>query len=334
MTSLRRCFGTAGFFFCFLLLAVLPAPSQTSAPLPRTATRSGAAAEAAEMTLSDAIDIHVHSGPDSGERAIDADDLARLAKRLGMRGLVLKNKTEATAGMAYLIRKSVPAFELFGGVVLDRAVGGINPTAVRQMLTMEGGTGRFVWLPTTDSEYDAKMRGANEPFVRISADGKLLPEVNEVLDVIAHNSQLILATGHISPEEVRLVVREARSRGISRIVITHAMRRVPGMSIPQMIEVAEQGAFVEFVYGGVLNGIGGTKPDKSVREYADAIHAIGPARCILSTDFGRVGQVPPRPLHPQGLLEFMKALHKEGISVADINLMTKTNPAILLGLAH
>jgi hypothetical protein len=28
----------------------------------------------------------------------------------------------------------------------------------------------------------------------------------------------------------------------------------------------------------------------------------------------------------------MEALHKEGISVADINLMVKTNPALALGL--
>jgi hypothetical protein len=38
-------------------------------------------------------------------------------------------------------------------------------------------------------------------------------------------------------------------------------------------------------------------------------------------------------LHPQALLDFMEALHKEGISVADINLMAKTNPALALGLA-
>jgi hypothetical protein len=37
-------------------------------------------------------------------------------------------------------------------------------------------------------------------------------------------------------------------------------------------------------------------------------------------------------LHPQVLLDFMEALHKEGISVADINLMAKTNPALALGL--
>jgi len=36
-------------------------------------------------------------------------------------------------------------------------------------------------------------------------------------------------------------------------------------------------------------------------------------------------------LHPEALLDFMEALHKEGISVVDINLMAKTNPALALG---
>jgi hypothetical protein len=35
---------------------------------------------------------------------------------------------------------------------------------------------------------------------------------------------------------------------------------------------------------------------------------------------------------PQGLLDFMTALRKEGISVADIDIMAKTNPALMLGL--
>jgi hypothetical protein len=37
-------------------------------------------------------------------------------------------------------------------------------------------------------------------------------------------------------------------------------------------------------------------------------------------------------LPPQGLLDFMNAIHAQGISVADINVMTKVNPALELGL--
>jgi microsomal dipeptidase-like Zn-dependent dipeptidase len=102
------------------------------------------------------------------------------------------------------------------------------------------------------------------------------------------------------------------------------------MTIPQMQAAAADGAFIEFVYGATL----GLHPVVTISDYARAIRIIGPKSCILATDFGSV-QKPPepqRPLEPQGFLDFMNALHKEGISVEDINLMAKTNPAIALGL--
>ena len=127
-----------------------------------------------------------------------------------------------------------------------------------------------------------------------------------------------------------MVVHEAHQRGVTHIVVTHAMAAPIRMTIPQMQAAARDGAFIEFVYGATL----GTKPVVTLSEYADAIRAVGPQSCILATDFGAVQRLPEpaRPLEPQGLLDFMKALHKEGISVADINLMTKKNPALALGL--
>jgi hypothetical protein len=159
-------------------------------------------------------------GPDSVPRAIDADDLARLAKAAGMRGLVMKNHWEPTASMVYLLRKEVPGIELFGGVTQDLAVGGINLEAVKHMADVEGGYGRVVWLPTFDSENSVRGKG---PQVPVARDGRLLPGVLELLDYIAAHPQLVLETGHVSAEEALLVVREARARGVRHVVVTHAM---------------------------------------------------------------------------------------------------------------
>jgi hypothetical protein len=282
------------------------------------------------VNLKGAIDFHVHQGPDSVARAIDADDLARLAKKMGMRGMVMKNHWESTAALAYMVRKEVPGIELFGGITQDLAVGGINLEAVKHMAAMKGGWGRIVWLPTFDAENDVKSANRVGPYVRVSENGHLLPSVMELIDFIAQHHDLVLETGHISGEEGDLVVHEARQRGVTHVVVTHAMAASVRMTIPQMQAAAQDGAFIEFVYGATL----GTKPIVSISDYAKAIRAIGPKSCILATDFGSV-QKPPepqRPLEPQGLLDFMRALNKEGISVADINLMTKTNPALALGL--
>ncbi len=72
-------------------------------------------------------------------------------------------------------------------------------------------------------------------------------------------------------------------------------------------------------------------PQRTIEDYASVIRQVGAKNCILATDYGSL-QKPPLPMHPQGLLNFMNALHEKGISVADLNLMTKTNPALALGL--
>jgi hypothetical protein len=272
--------------------------------------------------LNGVIDIHVHVLPDVRNRSIDAIDLAKLAKKRGMRGLVLKNHHESTAALAYVVRKEVPGIEIFGGIDLDLSVGGINLNAVQQMLLMTGGWGRVVWLPTLDAENQVRVSKENRPFVSISKNGHLLPEVEELIALVQKN-QLTLETGHSSPEEGLMVVREARKAGVEHVIVTHALASPVRMSIPQMQEAARAGAYIEFVYSALL------APQKlAVADYVKAIREVGPASCILSSDLGQ----PENPLHPEGMALFFEILRKAGISQADIDLMSKTNPARALGL--
>jgi hypothetical protein len=276
------------------------------------------------VSLKGAVDIHVHQDPDSAPRAIDADDVARQAKAAGMRAVVLKNHWEDTASLAYMVRKMVPGIEVFGGITQDLAVGGINIEAVKHMADMKGGYGRIVWLPTFDAQNQVKDKG---PEVKVSENGKLLPSVLALLDYIATRKQLVLETGHVSAQEALMVIREAKARGIQYVVATHGMAGPTNLSVAQAQEAARMGAFIEFVYGGTLEK-GSTL---TLEKYAQWIRAVGPQHCILSSDLG--GARPySRPMPAAGLLDFMTGLHKLGISVADIDLMAKTNPAKVLGL--
>ena len=277
----------------------------------------------AQPPLGGVIDIHVHSAPDSVPRSIDAIDLARLAKARGMRGLVLKNHYESTAALAYVVRKEVPGIEIFGGIDLNRSVGGVNPAAVERMVLMQGGWGRVVWMPTFDSENQVKYSKENRPFVSVAKDGRLLPATLEVIALAAKHS-LTLETGHSSAEEGLMIVREARRQGVQHVVVTHAMQPPVRMSIPQMQEAAREGAYIEFVYNGLI----GPNPQYRIEDYAKAIRELGPASCILSSDLGQPGN----PLHPDGLAAFFEALRKEGFSQADVDRMSKQNPARALGL--
>lgn len=284
-----------------------------------------AVAQDADLNLKGAIDFHVHQAPDSVKRAIDADDLARLAKSHGIRGLVMKNHREPTASLAFLVRKIVPGIEIFGGIAQNLAVGGINLEAVKRMTAVTGGYGRVVWLPTFDNDTPAK-RANGTPYVPVSQDGKLLPGVLELIAWIGTQPQLVLETGHVTPQEGLMVIREARARGVRQVVVTHAPDM--GWTVPQMREAAAQGAYLEFVYHSTL----GSRQAEKLKTYAQTIQAVGAQHCIMATDLGDVPPGTNYPLEPQGFLEFMQAMHKEGIPVADINLMTKTNPARALGL--
>lgn len=278
----------------------------------------------AQPDLRGVIDIHVHCDPDSIPRSIDAIDLARLAKQRGMRGLVLKNHYEPTASLAYVVRKEVPGIEAFGGIDLNRSVGGVNPEAVERMVRIKDGWGRVIWMPTFDAENQVRYSKENRPFVPVSKNGQLLPEVKQVIALAAKHG-LMLETGHSSSEECLMIIREARKQGVQHIVVTHAMLAPVRMTVPQMRQAAADGAYIEFVYNGL------TGPNKMFEpaDYAKAIRAVGPKSCILSSDLGQAGN----PLHPDGLAAFFGALAKQGISNSDIELMSRTNPARALGLS-
>lgn len=282
-----------------------------------------ALAAAAQTPLTGVIDIHVHADPDSVPRSIDAIDLARLAKSRGMRGMVLKNHYESTAALAYIVRKEVPGIEIFGGIDLNRAVGGVNPAAIERMVLMKGGWGRVIWMPTFDAENQVRYSREDRPFVSVSNAGRLLPEVLQVI-ALAVKHGLTLETGHSSAAECLMIVREAHRQGVRHIVVTHAMLAPVKMTVAQMREAAAGGAYLEFVYNGLI----GKNKEATAHEYADAIRRVGPASCILASDLGQVGN----PLHPDGLSAFFAALRSEGISQADIDLMSKKNPAAALGI--
>lgn len=273
------------------------------------------------QTLTGVIDIHAHADPDGSARSIDAIDLAKLAKQRGMRGLVLKNHYEPTASLAYIVRKEVPGIEVFGGISLDLTVGGVNPAAVEWMTKVKGGYGRVVWMPTFDSQHQVTTSKESRPYAAVAKDGKLLPEVVQVISIIAKN-KLVLETGHSSPQEALMLIREAKRQGVQSVVVTHATNRLVGMSVPEMKEAAKLGAYLEFVW---------VRPGTpAVAESAKAIREVGPEFCILSSDLGQAAN----PLHPDGLLAFFRDLKANGITEAEIDRMSKANPAKVLGLTQ
>jgi hypothetical protein len=286
-----------------------------------------------KSTIESAIDFHIHSSPDVIPRRLDDFEVAKLAASAKMKAVVLKNHFASTAARAVLVNKIVPQIEVFGGVVLNHAVGGINPDAVDAMHRIGGKYGKVVWLPTVDAEHHLQVFHKSGSGIKVAENGKVLPETAAVLKIVAKEN-LVLETGHISSEEVIAVVGAANLLNIKNILITHAMADVPGLSLENMQIAAQMGAFLELAFVNDLMGKNAADDGHknwhqvSISKMAAAIKLIGAEHFVLSTDLGRK----PDPLPAEGYKLFVEKLMGEGISGREIDLMMKENPARLLGI--
>jgi hypothetical protein len=278
-----------------------------------------AAGQEAEISLDGVVDLHFHTGPDSRPRSVGDIEASRLAAEAGMRAILLKNHFTMTADRAAIAMGQVDGLEIFGGLALNRSVGGINPEAVRQMATFSGGRGKVVWLPTFDSEHAVTSGGGDGPFVSILEDGEPLPAVLEVFALLAEHD-LTLAMGHSAPGEVLRLIPEARRLGVPRILVTHVFSQ--GATREQMRQMAEEDAIMEIDWLAVYRG------GRPIEDYVSAIRELGAEAFFMSSDLGQEGN----PLHAAGLRDYIRAMLDAGITEEEIDIMIRRNPARLLGL--
>jgi hypothetical protein len=292
------------------------------AKAPNGAAQSSREADGARL-LKGALDLHFHMDPwlpsaMNGQASI-AD--VRTARARGMRGLVIKDHNEPTAPLAYHLRPDVPGLELYGGFVLNRPNGGVNPAGVEFMATqIKGEPGRIVWMPAGDTEKEVReSKDPNRPFVAVSRSGELLPEVKEIISIIAKHG-LVVASGHIIPSDALMVFREAKRQGLQHMIATHAFDLAGKMTVEEMQEAAKLGAFIEFDFRNTLEG-----------GRMDAIRKVGPEFCFLSEFWTKV-TAPKEYAGLEGVGAFAEVLRAHGFTDRELEIMFKDNPAKALGL--
>jgi len=287
--------------------------------------------EFSEFDMTNAIDMHVHSGPDIYQRSVTDYEAALTAKGLGFKAIVLKNHIASTAARAEILNQRDMGITVFGGIVLNKSVGGINLQAVENMMLMSPSYGRVVWLPTFDASTIADLHGQSAKLQVIDGDGNLVPELIEILELIAKHN-LILATGHIKKKDIFKVVEKAIKLGVKRIVITHAMADVPNLSVTEMQTLVSKGVFFELTYLTYLSGE--RAPIRSLRgskhvdfsEMVKAIKIIGAENFVISSDLGQSGN----PIPSDGLRQFTLKLKEYGCSDRELKLVLIENPGFLL----
>ena len=281
-----------------------------------------------------AYDLHVHSGPDVVTRRANDIQISRAFKSRDMAGYAIKSHYTPSAGRAALARAAVPGVDVIGALTLNAAVGGLNALAV-EVAAREGA--RIVWMPTVDAENQVAGRTSsmqkagtletkpshrargdgvmNAPVRVVDEGGHVLPEAREVLEAIARHD-LVLATGHLSRDEIVSVVAEAWRVGVTRIIVTHPDSPSQRLSVEDQRTLAARGAYLERCFLTPHTG------KVSWKIIIAAIRAVGPEHSVLSSDLGQ----PANPPVEDGLPLWVDRLLEAGFSEGEVHQMAVENP--------
>ena len=276
----------------------------------------------AEKLLKGAYDLHIHIAPDVVKRKCTEREVAARMRERGMAGGAIKCHFFETAARAALVSMDYPELQIVGGIALNRSVGGINPEAVRKA-GMVGG--RMLWFPTMDAYAFQAFKHRNDAafnpaglITACDADGNLKPEVLEVLKIAAQYN-MVVGTGHLSPEEGLKIMYAAYEAGVKKVVLTHVEHPAIAFTIAQQKEAASCGAKIEHSWNNVHF-------DRCTMEsFVEQIRKVGPEHVILDGDFGQY----EAPYFDDAMVDYLEKL-SAFFTEAELSMMVRENPSQLL----
>ena len=287
------------------------------------------------MNIRDFIDLHVHIGPEPIPRKFTLEKLVD-EENGKLSGMALKNHFYPTTPFVKNLQ-SASNLVLIGSVVLNNYVGGLNPDAVYCAAKISDRP-IIVWFPTINadnflrmSKYEVRPEWSDGKFksrpsseikgIRITTgSGKLTESARSVLMMIRENNS-ILATGHISAAETKVLVSSALDLGINKIIITHPMYQLIDMPLDEQGEISkEKGVYIEIPYS--MHAIDKIK----VNDLVKTIRKAGASKSIISSDVGQINMPGPS----ASLEEFTRLLQIEGIDENSLRQMGAINPGKLI----
>jgi len=283
--------------------------------------------------LAGAVDLHVHPSPSPYPRRVDPLAAAEVAADAGMRAIVLKSHHNDTAvlvdGFAQRGLERID-IEVYGGVVLNTQVGGINPHAVSLSLAMGG---RIVWLPTISSPAHIASDGHfptatvplldEEPVDVWAEDGSLVPELATIFELVA-DADAVLASGHLPPRSIVACFEAAHTAGVRRLLVNHP-NFIVDLSSEEADRLAALGAYFEHEVSMYDERSRFRAFDLATLE--SWVELAGPERTILASDLGQADN----PLPPESLQRVGAEL-VAGVGADLVHGFLAGNPARLLGL--
>ena len=263
-----------------------------------------------ESLLNGSIDLHVHSGPETKSRRMDAMETARYAYEAGMAGFALKSNEYLTTPLTYTLSQIYPGLEIYGSISLNSAVGGINPEAVLKAAQL--GTS-FVWMPTASANFLVSKTQPEKGIRILDTEGKLTAETIEVLNIVK-SYNMTLMSGCISPTETIELFTSAKALGLEKLVANHPENFLD----EQLEQLVNLGAYLEFSFLSCMPLTYKISP----QELANNITKYGAKSCILTTSFGQYMNPPPS----EGMRMAIASLVESGMLKENISSLIKDNP--------
>jgi hypothetical protein len=132
---------------------------------------------------------------------------------------------------------------------------------------------------------------------------------------------MVLATGHLSRDEIFAVVEAACAEGIEEIVITHPEFPSQNLSVEDQRALAERGALLERCFTTPHTG------KMSWERWIGNIRATDAAHSVLSTDLGQVFNPPVE----DGLALMVDRLLEAGFDEQQVHTMAVVNTRRVAG---
>ncbi len=284
----------------------------------------------AKVSMKGVCDMHVHTNPDLRLRAYNDFELAEAGVRTGARAIVIKSHLGFTVNRAAMANEYIrkvygenTGFSMYGGVVLNKVIGGVNPEAVEKGLKLGA---KVIWLPTQSAKRHLEKMGQDPAKgIELVRDGKVVPELMDVFHLV-RDFDMTLGTAHVSPEEAFVVVEAARDAGVKKIVITHPEWWVVDMSVEDQVRlVRDYDVILERCYA---QNMGGGKYKSNLPDNLEIIREVGYRNVMVDTDGGQT----ENPNWEIAMEEYMQYLADHGISEEELRYMTHTLPCRLMNL--
>lgn len=282
--------------------------------------------------LKGAIDMHAHTEPALFPRPYDDSEVPEAALKYEMRGFVLKDHDMSTTGRAYHIDRMYDGVEPFGALVLNRSVGGLNPYVVESEIHYGA---KVIWMPSNHSKWPSdyydmpdypalgrrQKQLPGDGVTVLDPDGNLKPDVLTIVE----QHGVVLATGHLSLEEIRKLQDAVLKHGDVKFLVTHANWALSKLDLTVQKELLAKGAYLEYVASACVSL---DFMDQAPEELAGWINELKGDRLVFGSDLGQMGG----PMHPEGLRMLLASLLAQGVPYEYLENMTKATPAEVLGL--